>query len=330
MRTDVTFLTAIAYGRDRLRVAGSPDEDEPYTPYTVWYTHFADDKDEPWVHIVSRWWAVAVVKYVPNEAGVDWAIVGMSNEGHFHYTYDAGEINEKIPGAGVFSEGAGGWGYMSGLKQIGAHLYACGGAGQVYKRLQEQQWIHMDTGLLQDAGVSERLLLSAIDGANETAIYAVGSLSAMGYPPKAYFWNGLHWREIHLPKVAESINAIYIESELRIWLCGANGTLLLGNQRDGFKSLSTVHDNQLFYCICKYRDFIILGSNIGLYFYEPNNATVGIRRVVTGLVPELQGASNVVDAVDGVLWSIGPKDIARFDGQRWERIHHPDNPRIGA
>jgi hypothetical protein len=32
--------------------------------------------------------------------------------------------------------------------------------------------------------------------------------------------------------------------------------------------------------------------------------------------------------VDGVLWSIGPKDIARFDGQAWVRIHDPDNPRI--
>ena len=46
-------------------------------------------------------------------------------------------------------------------------------------------------------------------------------------------------------------------------------------------------------------------------------------------IPELQDA-NVVDSVEGVLWSIGPKHIARFDGQSWSRIHHPDNPPIGA
>lgn len=51
-------------------------------------------------------------------------------------------------------------------------------------------------------------------------------------------------------------------------------------------------------------------------------------KVVTDLHPDLQDA-NIVDSYDKVLWSIGPKDIARFDGKKWERIHHPDNPRIG-
>jgi hypothetical protein len=218
---------------------------------------------------------------------------------------------------------------MSGLKQIGDHLYACGGAGQVYKRIQPFHWVHMDKGLLQDPGVSERLLLSAIDGPHENAIYTAGSLSAMGHPPKVFFWNGLVWRELPMPAVAERINAIYVESETRIWLCGANGTLLLGNERVGFKSLSTVDDNQLFYSLCKYRDRIVLGSNMGLFFYDPSNHAQGIKEVVTGLEPELQDA-NVVDAVDDVLWSIGNKDIARYDGTKWERIHHPDNPPIGG
>jgi hypothetical protein len=44
-------------------------------------------------------------------------------------------------------------------------------------------------------------------------------------------------------------------------------------------------------------------------------------------MPELQDA-HVVDACDGVLWSIGEKDIARFDGKQWVRVDHPDNPPI--
>jgi hypothetical protein len=327
MRTDVQFTTALAYAKDRLRIAGSPDDYEPYTPYTIWYTHFADDKEEPWVHFITKWWAVTVTKYAPTNR--DWALVGMSEEGNLHYTFDDSEVEEKIPGSGVFSEGAEGWGYMSGLKQIGEHLYACGGAGQVYKRIGQNSWVHMDKGLLQDPGVSERLLLSAIDGSHEGAIYTAGSLSAMGHPPKVFFWNGLVWRELQLPAVAERINAIHVESETRIWLCGANGTLLLGNANDGFKSLSTVHDNQLFYSICKFEGLMYMGSNMGLFCYDPNNHAKGIREVVTGLSPELQDA-NVVDAVDGVMWSIGEKDIARFDGKKWERIHHPDNPPIGG
>lgn len=32
---------------------------------------------------------------------------------------------------------------------------------------------------------------------------------------------------------------------------------------------------------------------------------------------------------DGVLWCVGLKDIVRFDGTVWTRIHHPDNRKIG-
>lgn len=71
-----------------------------------------------------------------------------------------------------------------------------------------------------------------------------------------------------------------------------------------------------------------LASNLGLFIYDPNDHEAGIQKVVTDLHPDLQDA-NIVDSYDKVLWSIGPKDIARFDGKKWERIHHPDNPRIG-
>jgi hypothetical protein len=111
-------------------------------------------------------------------------------------------------------------------------------------------------------------------------------------------------------------------------MCGANGTLLLGNAVDGFKSLSSVDDNQLFLSVCKFQDKIYLGSNLGLFVYDPARHDAGIAKVQTGLSPELQDA-NIVDSVGEVLWSIGPKDIARFDGRQWERIHHPDNERIG-
>lgn len=330
MSDEVTFLLGIPYSRDRLLIAASPDEDEPYSPYTVWYTYFEDDVTEPWGQFVERWWAVAAVAYTADiTKNLDWPLVAMSNEGHLTLVYKNSDEKEKIHGAGVFSESAEGWGYMSSLAQIGEHLYACGGAGQVYKRMGANHWVHMDKGLLQDPGVSERLLLSAINGPHKNAIYTAGSLSAMGHPPKVFFWNGLVWRELLLPEVAERINAIYVENETRIWLCGANGTLLLGNAKDGFRSLSTVHDNQLFYSISQFKGLMYIGSNMGLFCYNPSNHAQGIREVVTKLTPELQDA-NVVDAVDGVLWSIGTKDIARFDGKKWERIHHPDNPAIGA
>jgi hypothetical protein len=255
--------------------------------------------------------------------------VTLTQEGEAGFMDDEDPEAEKIPGAGLSSPDAAGWGYMSALHQIGDHLYACGGAGQVYKREGPNQWVHMDEGLLQPPDVRERILPRAIKGPHEQAIYVVGATAAEGLPPFAAFWNGQLWRHLSLPKVAERLTDIFVESESRIWLCGANGTLLLGNAKDGFRSLSTVNDNQLFSSVHLFGGKAYLASNLGLFVYDPASPASGIREVVTGLVPELQDA-NVVDSADGVLWSIGPKDIARFDGVRWERIHHPDNVRIGA
>ena len=237
---------------------------------------------------------------------------------------------EKIPGAGVHSDDATGLGYVSDLQQIGEHLYAAGFRGQVYKRMAPDHWVHVDAGILQAPNLRPgQYSIQVINGPHENAIYVAGCTHDPGYPVRASFWNGQSWRDLELPEVTERITNLYIESESRVWMCGANGTLLLGNADDGFRSLSSVDDNQLFLSICRYDDCIYLGSNLGLFVYDPAQHALGIREVVTGLVPELQDA-NIVDSVDQVLWSIGPKDIARFDGQRWERIHHPDNPPIGA
>lgn len=327
MSDEVSFHAGLAYAAEKLFVAASPDDAEAYSPYTVWYVYVADDPDEPWTHFVSRWWGVAAAVFRP--VGLDdWALVGLSNEGEVDFTFADEAITEKIPGAGVHAPDAQGWGYMSSLKQIGEHLYACGGGGQVYRREGPGQWVHMDDGLLQSPGVSDRLLPRAIDGPHEQAIYLVGAVSSTGLPPFVYFWNGQAWRARSLPGVAERITHLLIESESRVWLCGANGTLLQGNAHDGFRSLSTVNDNQLFLSMAMLDGRLYLASNLGLHVYDPSDPAAGIRVVRTGLSPELQDA-NVLSACDGVLWSIGPKDLARFDGQRWERVRHPDNPPIG-
>jgi hypothetical protein len=302
------------------------DAYESNEPYSRVITY--DEQDEHlWSFHAEDHIVVGVIVWKSPSDGLRY-FATLSNEGHLAFTDEDAHL-EKIPGAGLSSPDSAGWGYMSALHQIGDHLYACGGAGQVYKREGPNQWVHMDEGLLQPPDVRERILPRAIKGPHEQAIYVVGATAAEGLPPFAAFWNGQLWRHLSLPKVAERLTDIFVETESRIWLCGANGTLLLGNAKDGFRSLSTVNDNQLFSAVHLFGGKAYLASNLGLFVYDPATPASGIRKVVTGLVPELQDA-NVVDSADGVLWSIGPKDIARFDGVRWERIHHPDNVRIGA
>jgi hypothetical protein len=328
MSTEVTFTHAFSMLDDALIITAVGSDMESFARFTRVF-QFDEQKPPHWWSHDENWRTSAITYFGSNHEPFDDTVI-LSEEGHVQYLGDHPRLVEKIQGAGVFNEDAEGWGYLSDLQQIGDHLYATGYSGQVYKRLAANQWVHMDEGILQTPGMkSDHYSIQVINGANENAIYVAGCRNEPYYPVRASFWNGKIWRDLTLPEVAERITNIYVESKSRIWMCGANGTLLLGNADDGFRSLSTVDDNQLFLSLCMFQEKIYLGSNIGLFQYDPANHVAGIGKVITGLMPELQDA-NIVDSVDTILWSIGPKDIARFDGIKWERIHHPDNASIGG
>lgn len=328
MKTEYTFATAYAADSSHIYVACAADIYEPFARFTTLYRWDERKSEAAWTFKDVDECVRSVTALIPDE-GEEWWLCALSENGQVYLNGNGRFSDEKIPGAGVFSEDSGGWGYVADLQQIGDHLYVCGYKGQVYKRVAPNQWLHLDHGLLQDPDtvMEKRIALSAINGPDENAIYAVGYRHADWLPPCAFFWEGRAWGELALPPVTERLTNIYVEDENRIWMCGSNGTLLLGNAKDGFKSLSTVDDNQLFLSLTKFQDRIYLGSNLGLFVYDPANHDGGILEVNTKLKPKLQDA-NVVDAVDGVLWSIGPKDIARFNGKKWTRVDHPDNPPI--
>jgi hypothetical protein len=267
MNTALEFTNGLVLARDHLYLSGSLDSLPAFSAHTYLIVYDETDIPDIWSHHDVDWWNVALVHF----QGKKFYLCAMSQEGEIEFMRRGegirdddveDDFNEKIPGAGVFAEDAKCWGYMSGLRQIGNHLYACGGAGQVYKREGPNRWVHMDRGILQKPDVKERLLPDDINGPHESAIYLVGCIGAPYHPPFVYFWNGKAWCNISLPEVAERITNIFVESETRIWLCGKNGTLLLGNANEGFKSLSTVEDNQLFTSMAMFEGKLYLASNL--------------------------------------------------------------------
>jgi hypothetical protein len=321
----VTFIQMKCFDDDSIFIAASPDRDEPFSPFCRWFQYVGANEPESWSHHDSPWWAVTASTYCPPDTAGDgdWALIGMSQEGDVELSFAEDVRTEKILGAGVWSPDAGGWGYVSGLKQIGAHLYACGSGGQVYKRVCDNKWEHMDEGLIQAPKSDPKILLAKIDGISESEIYVVGSISAEGFPGRMYLWDGRSWRRVPLP-TSERLTNLYVQDAETVWACGANGTLLRGNRHEGFRNVSQVTDNQLFYSITEFQGRIYLGSNLGPFYWDGSD----IKPVQTNLSPPLRDASKV-DSCKGVLWYVGEKDIACFDGSKWERIHHPDNPKIG-
>ena len=235
---------------------------------------------------------------------------------------------EQIPGAGLVDDAFGG--LMTHLREINGHLWACGQRGQVYRRFGRDDWRHVDQGLFVDldpdkfatpGDLAEAMvsgpMLECMDGSSERDVYVVGLQGFMAH------FDGKQWRKVAL-RTDEHLTWVRCYGPDEVWACGFNGTLLKGNARDGFKEMSSVDDNQTWVCLSKFQDKVYLSAEEGLHVFDGKK----IALVKTKLKPELQGAWRV-DHADGVLWSVGLKDVAHFDGKHWTRIHDPDNERIG-
>ena len=265
----------------------------------------------------------------------------LSREGDIRL-YGPGGVPDRtyrLPDAGVMREEAAGYGYVNRIRAIGQSLYVCGQSRQVYRFAPSAA--HVLDGVWKDfAGPMRQAPISeppddnggeafdrwldendAIDfmdiaGTSEDDIYAAGD--------ECWHYDGLRWEQLQLP-TDECINAIKAIDTDQIVMVGHNGTVLMGNARQGFKELSGIEDNQNFTGAEWFQGKLFLASNLGLYIYDPDTGKIEPYR--TKLSPELQDA-HILEAKDGVLWSFGFKDLAYFDGKAWMRVDHPDNPPI--
>ncbi|MFE8645584.1 hypothetical protein ACFX58_10915 [Sphingomonas sp. NCPPB 2930] len=261
----------------------------------------------------------------------------------------------QIEDAGVWRQGAPGYGYLSRIRAIGRGLYVCGDARQVYRLvfpsnaadaealLRRARFMALDQEIRQaptppmpdgrdeaafDAWLdaTDTCQFSDIGGTSESDIYAVGD--------EAWHFDGSAWRQLALPNDGERLHVVHAIDARRIVLAGANGYVLVGNATEGFTDLSSVDDNQTFTGAAWFEGRLWLAADTGLFALDPE--TRRIAPMATGLVPELQDA-HLLEAKDGVLWSFGFKDLAYLDTRDaaegrpavWVRVHNPDNPRIG-
>ena len=278
---------------------------DPFVPEQILKT-FDGMHAPPWVAepldrcIVS----ICRYKYPDRDRSI---FVSLSYEGDVGFIGKEEGYYEKIPGAGIDSDDAE-HGSMDRIRQIGQRLYAIGMNGQIYRREGPGNWIHIDEGILSPRKGEGPLLLEDINGASESSIFIIGNRGFVRW------FDGQEWTRIEVP-TEEWLYAIHVEDADNIWICGKNGTLLRGNERIGFSDVSRIQDNDEFLSIAGYQGKIYLGTQNGVSVYDGHR----IEPVDMGLKPKLRNG-HFVDAVDGVLWSFGYSDIARFDGTTWVRF----------
>jgi hypothetical protein len=311
-----TFTRARA-GRNSLAVTAVIDDMDAYYPFCrfCWYNHsqalgqrWGDD------HLDVRAHGLTLFQR-PERTGRQFVV--LSSEGDVIFIEDPKNYVENIPGAGISSPDSKYWGRMENIRAIGDRLYACGDGGQVYRREHDGIWQNLDPSLLQGSEVpAEKYdIFQRINGSREDAIYVVGDFG------KILFWDGTAFKRVPSESDHMLID-ILIESEDVVWICGAKGTSLRGNHRDGFRQVPGIEGYWAHLTtMAMYAGKLYLSSaSEGLFTYE--NAR--LKRVFTGLTPEIEDI-HTVDISNNILWTVGLKDITRFDGQHWERIDFPGN-----
>jgi len=312
--TAVTFTAGCAVEADYIYVASHMDaHDSRTTIFTRLFNHIGRLEGNKWFYHDGDFNAVAVcVKKATATTGR--RLVTLSKEGEveiYSNKDDTSEL-EKITEAGVR---LGSRGHLTAIREIGSKLFACGVNDQVYRRSDDGAWSLITSTPFElidplNGGLS---MLNSIDGTSESDVYTCGLKGRL------YHYDGARWSQIQL-HTDEHLNCVRCVSADEAWVCGDNGTLLVGNALSGFKDVSSVDDNQKFWSLTKFKGTVYLAStNEGMFRYDG----IDIQAVDTGLSSGLW--TYEVDSVQDMLWSFGPKEIACFDGSNWRRLDHPDN-----
>jgi len=124
--------------------------------------------------------------------------------------------------------------------------------------------------------------------------------------------------------------------ELKGRIIGREGVLLHGSRARCFNPVNAQTRLNLFHGFTAWRDRLLLAASVrpgGLWQLDPATDAFGRFQPRLPALTKLDsnpafafGGPFYVEAFGDVIWAVASKDIFRFDGERWERIQHPDLP----
>jgi hypothetical protein len=254
-----------------------------------------------WTYLSLGWQATRiVVSLVPSPH-----MVGIGPAGIVSVSSPQGDVEEEVDPS---DDGPRRRGDIRDLRVIGGRVYAAGMSRQVYRREASGQWSRQDGGVVTPKGTMGVSGFNAIDGLEETDIYAVGF--------NGEIWRRTNqiWSQIESPSNLVLHRVCFVRPDL-IYACGQQGVLLRGN---GNAWAAIQHDTTRddFWGMEWYRNRLYLACDSGLYVLSDSGT---LEPVDTHA--ELAPTVRHLHAADGVLCSSGPKHVLwTEDGVKWHDI----------
>jgi hypothetical protein len=247
-----------------------------------------------------KWTTVgATVTSTPIEQGLFlgyWGQVHCMGSGDVH--------EEKILSAG--GESPEQRGPMRGLRSIGGKAYAVGTHRQVYRRDGANTWTCIDETTRPESEDPRVVSFESIDGFSPEEIYAAGRQGEI------WLYDSRQWHRLNSP-TNMILTDVCCAGDGNVYVCGRYGTLLRG--RDGrWEVIGQESTQEDLWRAIWYREKLYLSTMRFLYTLEDNR----LEQVDFG--GDVPITCFHLSAADGVLWSIGAKDVMSYEGTNWVRI----------
>jgi hypothetical protein len=297
-RSSVTFLNGYSPRKNSLGLLAFPDALSSETRFCRFFSMTTSGE---WFHLDFDFDCRSLAAILATKT---WFILGKNGE-IIEIGVGGNTKITQIFGAGLYTPEK--RGYLETIKNINDQLFVCGYGRQVYQKINEQ-WVSIAEDILtKKTGTG----FFDIDGTSAFDIYGVG------WNGEIYYYNGLVWEKENSP-TKEHLASVKCLNKNEIWICGNNGIVLFGS-RNNWKAIHDKNYQNNWYSIEEFNNRIYIAGNNILAYIDGEN----IKPVETGLNKKF--TTHKLHAKDGLLWSIGEKDILTYDGKSWEELLHPDN-----
>jgi hypothetical protein len=252
-----------------------------------------------WDRYSINWPVVALC--VIDESGPK--LLGMGLEGRIHVRSAAG-LSEEIMDTSV--EAPTSRGDLRDMRIIGQHVFAAGMGRQVYQRIGPGRWVRADRGTVQPLGSQDLSGFNSIDGFSERDIYAAG------FDGEIWHFDGKTWTAIDSPTNL-ALQRVKCVPPDTVYIAGQVGTLVRG-RGDTWEVIPQDVTEDTFWGVEWFQEKLYLATSHMVYLLHNND-----------LKPVDMGFGHAVrcghlHANDGVLWSVGQKDLAYTDGLTWVEV----------
>jgi hypothetical protein len=215
-----------------------------------------------------------------------------------------GTLGREEP-MGEGKEAAGRVGFLRGARSIEGRAYAVGMCRQVYRYLDEGLWQRIDQGCRRPSDDPSIVGFESIDGFAEDDLYAVGLRGEI------WHGDGADWTRIDSP-TNMILTQVCCAGDGLVYACGQNGTLLRG-RAGRWEVIEHQVRGDDFWGLAWFRSHLFVASLYYVAVFDGQD----LKLVTSDGSPS---SAYHLSSTPDRLWSIGPREVAIFDGSTWDEF----------